>query len=40
MLKALPPGVSSENVQFVLDHETELQRIQEDMAGGAGHNPG
>jgi hypothetical protein len=39
-LKELPPGVSPENVQFVLDHETELQRIQEDMAGGAGHTPG
>ena len=40
MLKELPPGVSPENVQFVLDHEAELQQIQKDLSGGSGSGPG
>jgi len=31
-LKTLPPGVNAENVQFVLDHEAEIQRLQETWA--------
>jgi len=35
LLKQMPPGVPPENVQFFLDHESELQQIQKDLAGGA-----
>lgn len=31
-LKTLPPGVNAENVQFVLDHEAEIQRLQQTWA--------
>jgi len=31
-LKTLPPGVNAENVQFVLDHEAEIQRLQQSWA--------
>jgi chaperonin cofactor prefoldin len=39
MLKELPPGVSPENVQFVLDHEAEIKQIQQEMSGGMGGKP-
>jgi hypothetical protein len=32
-LKEIPPGVSKENVQFILDHEKELADINEMMRG-------
>jgi hypothetical protein len=37
MLKELPPDVSRENVQFVLEHQEELQKIQQEFQtlGGA-----
>ena len=31
-LKSLPPGVNADNVQFVLDHDAEIQRIQQSWA--------
>lgn len=31
-LKTLPPGVNAENVQFVLDHEADIQRLQQSWA--------
>lgn len=33
MLKELPKEVNPENVKFVLDHEAELQRLQQEMKG-------
>jgi hypothetical protein len=32
-LKQAPPGVSMENVQFVIDHETEIAELGAQMAG-------
>ena len=40
LLKQMPPGVPPENVQFMLDHERELQQIQKDLSGGSGNGPG
>ena len=34
-LKEVPPGVSPENVQFVLDHEAEIQQVQKEMYSAA-----
>lgn len=31
MLKQLPAGVSAENVKFVLEHEAELKKMQEEL---------
>jgi len=31
-LKSLPPGVNADNVQFVLDHDAAIQRIQQSWA--------
>jgi hypothetical protein len=31
MLKELPKEVNPDNVKFVLEHEAELQRLQEEM---------
>jgi hypothetical protein len=36
-LKDVPPGVSPENVQFVLDHEAEIQQVQKEMYSVAGN---
>jgi hypothetical protein len=36
-LKDMPPGVSQENVQFVLDHEAEIQQVQKEMYSVAGN---
>ncbi|HWK09399.1 MAG TPA: hypothetical protein VNR64_05075, partial [Vicinamibacterales bacterium] len=33
MLKQLPPGVNSENVKFILDHEAEFKKLQESFGG-------
>lgn len=33
MLKALPPGVNAGNVQFVLDHEADIQKLQQSAGG-------
>jgi hypothetical protein len=30
MLKELPPGINAENVKFVLDHQAELQKMQQE----------
>ena len=39
-LKEVPPGVSPENVQFVLDHEAEIQQVQKEMYSVAGNGSG
>lgn len=36
LLKELPADVSRENVQFVIEHEDELQRMQQDFEGLGG----
>jgi hypothetical protein len=33
MLKELPKEVNAENVKFILEHEAELQKLQEEMKG-------
>jgi hypothetical protein len=33
VLKQLPPGVNAENVKFVLDHQAEIQQLQQAFAG-------
>jgi hypothetical protein len=33
VLKQLPPGVNAENVKFVLDHQTEIQKLQQSFGG-------
>ena len=33
VLKQLPPGVNAENVKFVLDHQAEIQKLQQSFAG-------
>jgi hypothetical protein len=35
LVKQMPPGAPPENVQFMLDHESELQQIQKDLSGGS-----
>jgi len=40
LLKQMPPGVPPENVQFVIDHEAEIQRIQTEMSSIGGKSPG
>jgi hypothetical protein len=33
LLKQLPAGVNAENVKFVLDHEAEIQKLQQSVSG-------
>lgn len=33
MLKEIPKGVNPDNVKFILEHEAELQQLQEEMKG-------
>jgi hypothetical protein len=33
MLKELPKEVNAENVKFILEHEAELQKLQQEMKG-------
>jgi hypothetical protein len=39
-LKQVPPGVSPENVQFVLDHEAEIKQAQKEMYSVGGDDEG
>jgi hypothetical protein len=39
-LQQIPPGVPPENVQFVLDHEAEIQQVQKEMSGFVGNGSG
>jgi hypothetical protein len=33
MLKETPKGVNPDNVKFIIEHEAELQKLQEDLKG-------
>jgi hypothetical protein len=33
MLKEIPKGVNPDNVKFILEHEAELQQLQEELKG-------